>query len=338
MDSRLRLTPLGSRLAALPLDPRVGKMLIFAALLRCLGPALTVAAIFGGRSVFVSPLDRRDDADAAKAAFAGDSCSDHIAGVRAFDSWLLARRDGRGSEERFVRDNFLSKRGLQEVADSRRQFASLLSDAGLLGSRRGRSSGGGSAEERDHGVDASVWAVVNENAGDSRLLAALLVAGLAPNIARVEPAAKPGVPAKLVCRLPAEDGSDPKPARGSACSATKEAGCQLHPGCIAYGRKLPHRYVVYLEAVRSSSFFLRDATPVTPYALLLFGGELSVRGDSVVVDGWAAFKAAPRVAVMLRALRTRLNQLLLSRVVTPQAEAETSTVLKSLKALLASEL
>jgi len=345
MDSRLRLTVLGTRLAALPLDPRVGKMLIFASLLRCLGPALTVAAVFGGRSLFVSPLDKRDEADAAKAAFAGETCSDHVAAVRAFDAWLLARREGRGAEERFVRDGYLSKRGLQEVADSRRQFAALLSEAGLLGSRRGRSSGGGSPEERDHGVEASVWAVANENAGDLRLLAALLVAGLAPNVARVEPPAKAGAGAKqgatkLTCRLPPDEteAAAPPPRRGVAPPAKlREAACALHPGCIAYGAKLPQRYVVFLEAVRSSSIFLRDCTPVTPYALLLFGGELSVRGDSVIVDGWAAFKATPRIAVMLRALRTRLNGLLLSRVATPQAEAETTSVLKALKALLSSE-
>ena len=348
MDARLRLTALGRRLAVLPLDPRVGKMLVFACLLRCVGPALTVAAVFGGRSLFVAPLDKREEANAAKAVFAGDGCSDHIAAVRAFDGWMAAKKEGRGAEERYIRESFLSKRGLMEVADSRRQCAGLLVEAGLLGGgtggrRNGRGGGGSGAsqEERDHGVDAAAWAVANENAGDMRVLAALLVAGLAPNIARVEPAAKPGAPAKLFIRLPPDDAdAAPPPKRGGKAppvKAVREAPCQLHPGCVAHGRKLPSRHVVYLEAVRSSSIFLRDCTPVTPYALLLFGGELRVRGDGVTVDGWASFKAPPRIAVLLGALRTRLNGLLLSRVATPQADQETAAVLKALKALLAAE-
>ena len=349
MDTRLRLTALGRRLAALPLDPRVGKMLVFACLLRCVGPALTVAAVFGGRSLFVAPLDKREEANAAKAAFAGDGCSDHIAAVRAFDGWLAAKKEGRSAEERYIRESYLSRRGLMEVADSRRQCAGLLVEAGLLGGstggrRNGRGGGGGggaSQEERDHGVDAAAWSLANENAGDMRVLAALLVAGLAPNIARVEPAAKPGSPAKLFIRLPPDDGDAAPPqkrgGKAQPVKAAREAPCQLHPGCVAHGRKLPSRHVVYLEAVRSSSIFLRDCTPVTPYALLLFGGELRVRGDGVTVDGWATFKAPPRIAVLLGALRTRLNGLLLSRVATPQADLETAAVLKALKALLAAE-
>ena len=39
-----RLTPLGVHLGRLPLDPRVGKMLLLAALTGCLHPILTVAA------------------------------------------------------------------------------------------------------------------------------------------------------------------------------------------------------------------------------------------------------------------------------------------------------
>ena len=54
------LTPLGRHLTLMPLDPRVGKMLVFGALLRCASPVLTVAAAMGhGRQIFFSPADKR---------------------------------------------------------------------------------------------------------------------------------------------------------------------------------------------------------------------------------------------------------------------------------------
>ena len=56
------LTPLGRHLTLMPLDPRVGKMLVFGALLRCASPVLTVAAAMGhGRQIFFSPADKRQE-------------------------------------------------------------------------------------------------------------------------------------------------------------------------------------------------------------------------------------------------------------------------------------
>ena len=57
--------PLGRHLTLMPLDPRVGKMLVFGALLRCASPVLTVAAAMGhGRQIFFSPADKRQESQA----------------------------------------------------------------------------------------------------------------------------------------------------------------------------------------------------------------------------------------------------------------------------------
>ena len=63
LDPTEELTPLGRHLTLMPLDPRVGKMLIFGALLRCASPVLTMAAAMGhGRQIFFSPPDKRQEA------------------------------------------------------------------------------------------------------------------------------------------------------------------------------------------------------------------------------------------------------------------------------------
>ncbi|KAE8717060.1 hypothetical protein F3Y22_tig00110065pilonHSYRG00307 [Hibiscus syriacus] len=89
------LTPLGRHLCTLPLDPNIGKMLLMGAIFQCLNPALTIAAAFAHRDPFVLPINRKEKADAAKRSFAGDSCSDHIAVLKAFEGYRDAKRNGR---------------------------------------------------------------------------------------------------------------------------------------------------------------------------------------------------------------------------------------------------
>lgn len=51
-----KLTPLGYHLACLPVDVRIGKLMLFGAIFRCLDPALTIAASLAFKSPFVSHL------------------------------------------------------------------------------------------------------------------------------------------------------------------------------------------------------------------------------------------------------------------------------------------
>lgn len=48
-----RLTPLGYHLACLPVDVRIGKLMLFGAIFRCLDPALTIAGSLAFKSPFV---------------------------------------------------------------------------------------------------------------------------------------------------------------------------------------------------------------------------------------------------------------------------------------------
>jgi hypothetical protein len=63
------------------------------------------------------------------------------------------------------------------------------------------------------------------------------------------------------------------------------------------------------------------------------------KGDEVRVDGWAAFRAPPRAAVLFGALRRRLDALLADKVARPGADvnAASGQLVQALVALLASE-
>lgn len=57
------LTALGRHLASLPLDLRLGKILVLGGLFGCLGPALTIAALMTCKPIFVAPFEKRDEAN-----------------------------------------------------------------------------------------------------------------------------------------------------------------------------------------------------------------------------------------------------------------------------------
>ncbi|KAK3239764.1 hypothetical protein CYMTET_50333 [Cymbomonas tetramitiformis] len=92
------LTPLGHHLAALPVDPGVGKMILMAAIFGCLSPVLTIAAGLAYRDPFVLPIDKKQQADEVKRRLAGAHCSDHVALLQAYDGWRDAMQRGSSFE------------------------------------------------------------------------------------------------------------------------------------------------------------------------------------------------------------------------------------------------
>ena len=96
------LTPLGSHLANIPVDPRLGKMLLYAVMFQCLDPILTIASSIGFRNPFTMPLNEKHAADREKQVLAGGMPSDHAAVLCAYNRW----REGGG--QRFARQFYLS--------------------------------------------------------------------------------------------------------------------------------------------------------------------------------------------------------------------------------------
>lgn len=161
LDDKEELTPLGRHLCNLPVDPNIGKLLLMGCVFQCLSPALTIAAALAHRDPFVLPIDRKREADAAKRSFAGDSCSDHIALVKAFEGYKEAKRNR--NERAFCWEYFLSPVTLRMMEDMRDQFLNLLSDIGFVNKSRGVSA-------------------YNQYSHDMEMVSAILCAGLYPNV------------------------------------------------------------------------------------------------------------------------------------------------------------
>ncbi|KAL3375265.1 hypothetical protein AABB24_006646 [Solanum stoloniferum] len=132
LDEDENLTVLGHNLSMLPVEPKLGKMIILGVVFNCLDPVLTVVAGLSARDPFLMPFDKKDLAESAKAQFSARNFSDHLALVRAYDGWKDAERQQSGYD--YCWRNFLSAQTLKAMDSLRKQFLYLLKDIGLVDS------------------------------------------------------------------------------------------------------------------------------------------------------------------------------------------------------------
>ncbi|PKI60012.1 hypothetical protein CRG98_019600 [Punica granatum] len=137
-------------------------MLIYGAIFNCLDPIMTVVAGLSVRDPFLMPFDKKDLAESAKAQFARNGYSDHLAIVRAYEGWREAETHMQGHE--YCWRNFLSIQTMRGIDSLRKQFYSLLKDTGLV---------------NYPDDNASSWA------HDEHLVRAVICAGLFPGVCSV---------------------------------------------------------------------------------------------------------------------------------------------------------
>jgi ATP-dependent helicase HrpA len=126
-----RITPLGQRLALLPVEPRFGRMLLAAHEGKVLAPALIVVAALETDDPRRRPLDCQADADAAHARFRTPQ-SDFAADLRLW-RWFeeTAARASSSAARRLCREHFLSYGRMREWRDLRDQLAGYCRLLGL---------------------------------------------------------------------------------------------------------------------------------------------------------------------------------------------------------------
>ncbi|XP_061990037.1 DExH-box ATP-dependent RNA helicase DExH5, mitochondrial isoform X2 [Rosa rugosa] len=129
LDENENLTILGRYLTMLPVEPKLGKMLLVGAIFNCLDPVLTIVSGLSVRDPFLTPFDKKDLAEAAKSQFSRDH-SDHLALVRAYEGWKVAERDFAGYD--YCWKNFLSAQSMKAIDSLRKEFYSLLRDTDLI--------------------------------------------------------------------------------------------------------------------------------------------------------------------------------------------------------------
>lgn len=296
----VELTALGRHLTGLPVDARIGKLLIFGSLFGCVDAVLTIAATIAERSPFYAPFDKREEARAARALFVWGK-SDLLTFVKAFDAWreLRESRPGFTAENEFCSTHFLSRKTLISISDGRKQLADALADAGFGLPNTGRSERGW---ERH--------AAVNQYNNNVRVVKAVVCAALYPNVARID------LPDSTYYEVAGGTVANEHEARKIKLRSKTGERLFLHPGSVNFHEcNYESRWLAYNAKIKTTKMYVRDSTMVSPYAILLFGGEIAVqhKKGQMSVDGWVIFKAPARVAVLARELRRQLDSLLLRK-------------------------
>lgn len=181
-------------------------------------------------------------------------------------------------------------------------------------------------------------------AAEGQLLVGLLCAALYPQVIaleREESKKKKGMnaPVKLRIRDRNEDGT-------GASDPTEVA---LHPSSVNSNveKQIASPYLIYHEKVRTTRVYVRDCSPVSAYALILFGGVLSSQpgvppppppppskknrhkwrpppmqpvDGILVIDGWIRFSVSLTEQRLLLGVRQKLDSLLASKIETPELE------------------
>lgn len=390
VDEVDNLTPLGRHLAELPVDAKLGKMILYGAMFSCLDPVLTIAAGCGFRSPFLTPMEKRDEADLARRRLAGNgpgATSDHLTLVAAYSGWISANAKGKNYERNFLNTNFLSLQTLRQISEMRTQYVELLDAIGFLGEHAGLLEDG---KEDEHDTDEKVneekkdsrmsdkpgstsvpppvglsatavpfsmsnqsakkppkpdigrlskknqrvqecLRLASKNASNELLVRAVICAGLYPNVATVDSVGQSNANSN------ANTQSNAAPITmqtrftnaGKTKIITKGDGeVSLHPTSVVFGApEFLSRFLVFHEKVKTTKVYLRDASLISPYPLLLFGGKITVDHERQIAtcDKWIRFRASARVAVLFKNLKKELDQVLMRKIAQPDMRVDKST-------------
>ena len=135
VDDYNDLTPIGRELAKLPLDPRVGRMILEARTRESLTEVLIIASAFSVQEVRDRPLEHQQAADAAHKKF-DDERSEFLGDLKLW-KWLEDSKGGHGEhkissrkQEQLLRENFISPRRVREWRDIHSQLHTVVAEHG----------------------------------------------------------------------------------------------------------------------------------------------------------------------------------------------------------------
>ncbi|OQV15950.1 putative ATP-dependent RNA helicase DHX30 [Hypsibius exemplaris] len=270
------LTPLGESITHFSTHPRLSIALVYATLLRCLSPVLTIASFLStNRDPFVNRLDNKSYVKEVKELFSIGSRSDHIASSNLLNAWLQTSTQKNNNCEadilRFCSDFGVSHDHLKFVEGIRQVLAEHLYDAYLV--------------DRIDDATNSLHDV-NEHEKNFALVKAALTAGIGTDILRVSKGIirKGRLLDETVATIPDSDTHVELSRESVVSDLTVPAG----PWFIYHSK---------FKSGESRKTFVKDITEVPALTMALFGGnqlELEEQDDDDML-ALLKFKSYPNV-------------------------------------------
>ncbi|MDZ4293415.1 MAG: ATP-dependent RNA helicase HrpA, partial [Hydrogenophaga sp.] len=134
VDEANELTPIGHTLSRLPLDPRVGRMILEAQQRGALDEVMVIASALSVQDVRDRPMDKQTQADQAHAKF--DDEKSEFSGTLKLWKWLEDTKGGHGKDhklshrqyENLLRENFINVRRVREWRDIHTQLHTVVAE------------------------------------------------------------------------------------------------------------------------------------------------------------------------------------------------------------------
>nr|CAD7423487.1 unnamed protein product [Timema monikensis] len=325
LDAWEDLTELGHHLVDLPVEPRLGKMVLYSVVLKCLDPVLTIVCCLSYRDPFILPVQPslKRSANLVKKKLSSGSFSDHMTLLRAFQMWQQARSNG--WERAFCDKHFVSAATMEMVVGMRTQLLGQLRALGFVRAR-------GCGDIRDLNTNSENWAVVK----------AALCAGTYPNLMRVD-----REHTQLRTQKEFRVNFHPSSVLRECPKSPRTSVVSAHNTSV---ENLPSDWLLYEEMSRTGRFcHARCCTLVSPITVAVFAGptrlpidavnaaETVVRGDRAVetesdseveerldgentmmkLDDWVVFRVDAEGSHLALHLRQKWNSLFLRRMRAP---------------------
>lgn len=126
IDDGNALTPMGMELAKLPLDPRLGRMIVEARARAALDEVLVIASALSVSDVRDRPLQAQQQADQAHVKF--DDEKSEFSGYLKLWKWLNELKGSRRQSEQLLRQNFINARRVREWRDIHSQLHTVVAE------------------------------------------------------------------------------------------------------------------------------------------------------------------------------------------------------------------
>lgn len=272
LNANDELTPLGRLLARLPIEPRLGKMLVLGAVFGCADLVASMASYSSTFSeVFALDIGQRRLATHQK-ALSGIKCSDHVAMIVATQLWIKSRQRGQNEEARFCEWKGLQMSTMNVMFDAKNQFLDLLQQAGFP-------------------EECMLPQRVDANSDDPMLdmSLALLCLGLYPNICVHKEKRKVLTTESKAALLH-----------------------KTSVNCSNLAVTFQYPFFVFGEKIRTRAVSCKQMSMVAPLQIMLFGSrKIDLAPNNVVrVDNWLNFEMDPEHAAKIGALKPALEDLI----------------------------
>lgn len=311
------LTPLGLYLSRLPCDPRLGKIIIMGAVLKCLDSALTVAATTDV-TPFITNRQIASDVSKQRYLLSRRTQSDPITSLNAYNAYCA--NDG---DPLFAQHNYLNVRQLFHISQYKQQYRDILLRSGFirnsdLAEQKNQSfSSVSTYSAEDVGISLQDCrrpggllvdtSPLSQHSLDIPLIKACVASSLFPNIAVLQTSQR-----KNSKKVTLRTRTIPfvMPGSGSVCRRVGGPHQRMSNGkdflsslaqkdAAEQESKLPAMFYVYQDVFRveeTRTQFLRDVSSISVWALLLFCGSrqsfisyIPVLGVGVI-DNWIAIR------------------------------------------------